>query len=312
MIFQSIVFPKVSRVLGILRSTKLALTLMVLVYAVLPFTTLIEPAWLRQSALFVAWMCKTLSTTFAFPGCTILLTNTASSIRVLGTVNGITTSVGAIGRAIGPSLVGAAFTWGVHHGMLIVPFGVLTFLGMLALPPLIWAVEGDGFGNDDDEDDFDDDEVDCAEVDWQPNIDGADAKANGNDVETILSPTGAMRLRRTSLSGGHNRNVSLEEAKDQVAPLGITSTLAPPEKFASAIVSDNEDDDDADTERAASPFLQPPPHFVGTRLGRTKGDSRPKVRRRSTTPIGDTVGFRKLSSNLGVSRSGYGSGSELG
>jgi hypothetical protein len=305
MVFQSYVFPKVSRRVGILKSMKIALSIMCLVYAVMPFTTLIETTWLRQSALFFVWMFKTICTTFAFPCCTILLTNTASSIRILGTVNGITTSVGALGRAIGPSMVGYAFTWGVNNGCLVAPFWLTTILGICALPPLYFAVEGDGFGGDDEG--YGDEE----EGEWSSESDDSknDTKGETHDISKQISATGAMRMRRTSLSGRRHDSLEVdEEIKDEVAPLGLQN-LQPPDSF-SAVLTDTEDEDEGADARAPSPFLQPPTQFPGTRLAR--GNSGTRIRRRSSTPIGDRVGFKKLSSNLGVTRSGYGSGSELG
>jgi hypothetical protein len=298
MVFQSYVFPEVSRRLGILRSMKIALLVMFVTYAIMPFTTLIEASWLRQSALFGVWMIKTLCTTFAFPCCTILLTNTASSIRILGTVNGITTSVGALGRAIGPSMVGYTFTWGVKNGYVVAPFWLNAILALCALPPLLWAVEGDGFGDDEDD------------SDWPSESDGtrdAVGESETHDLSKQMSATGAMRMRRTSLSGRHDSLEVDEEFKDEVVPLS-RQTLLPPDSF-SAVLTDTEDEGDDQDERASSPFLQPPDQFPGTRLSR--GGSKNKPRRRSSTPLGDRVGYKKLSSNLGVSRSGYGSGGEL-
>jgi hypothetical protein len=270
---------------------------MAVVYFILPFTTLIELAWLRETAMFLCWMCKTFSTTFAFPGCTILLTNTAPSIRILGPINGFTTSIGALGRAIGPSLVGYAFTWGVRTGYLVTPFWVLTVMGVIAVPPLFWAIEGDGFGGDE--------ENDFSDAEDNPESPTHDKKG---------LHTAALKLQSTSLNV---KNDVLTETKDNVAPL--IARLQTPDAFASAVYSDTEDDAEADglhrthrVQRTSSPFLQPPLRFVDTRLSRTsRADSRPRTRRRSSTPLGAGVGFKRLSSNLGVTRSGYGSGSEL-
>lgn len=293
MIFQSLVFPPVARRFGTLKTVKFSLTLMAIVYAVIPFTTLVEPTWLRESLVFIVWMCKTFSTTFAFPGCTILLTNSASSLRILGTVNGITTSIGALGRAFGPSLVGATFTWGIEKGYLVAPFWVLSVMGFCALPPLIFAIEGDGFGDEEIEDESNETE------------ELLDDEGNANDVEAMLSPTGAMRLRRTSIS----KHGDLHEKIAETVPLDIQHLQAP-DMFENVIASDNEDDGDGlgPDQRSRSPHLQP--QFPRTRLSR--GGSRPKgSRKRSTTPLGSGVGFRRLSSNLGATMSGYGSGSEL-
>jgi hypothetical protein len=86
--------------------------------------------------------------TFAFPCSTILLTNSASSLRILGTLNGIATSVGAIGRALGPAIGGSTFTYGVKIGYIILPWWTLSIIATLAAIPSFWVVEGEGFGGD--------------------------------------------------------------------------------------------------------------------------------------------------------------------
>lgn len=91
-----------------------------------------------------------LAGTFAFPTSTIMLTNSAASLKVLGTINGVATSVSAIGRASGPAIGGGLFTWGVKRGYVIVPFWTLTVISLVASIPTWWLVEGKGFGGGDD------------------------------------------------------------------------------------------------------------------------------------------------------------------
>jgi hypothetical protein len=82
-----------------------------------------------------------------------MLTNSARSLRVLGTINGLATSVSAVGRAAGPAISGGLFTWGVKRGYIIVPFWALSVIAAVAAVPTWWLVEGSGFGEDDDVDD---------------------------------------------------------------------------------------------------------------------------------------------------------------
>lgn len=54
------------------------------------------------------------------------------------------TSVSALGRAAGPALIGAAFSWGIKKGFVIVPWWLLGTLGLTSVIPAFWIVEQDG------------------------------------------------------------------------------------------------------------------------------------------------------------------------
>ena len=82
---------------------------------------------------------------FAFPCAVILITNSASSYRILGTLNGVSTSISALGRAAGPAIGGAAFTWGVKLGYMILPWWTLAVFAALGVVPIWWLEEGEGF-----------------------------------------------------------------------------------------------------------------------------------------------------------------------
>jgi len=90
---------------------------------------------------------KSFGIVFAFPCMMILLTNSASSLRVLGTLNGFATSLSAIGRAFGPAVSGVLFTWGVDQGYMITPWWTLAVISALGAIPVWQIKETDGFGN---------------------------------------------------------------------------------------------------------------------------------------------------------------------
>jgi hypothetical protein len=157
---QFIIFPPVARRFGVLFTLKVVSHVLPVVYLLVPFTVLIENRTVAEICLVAAWLTKSILTICAYPCCTILLANSVSSAKVLGTVNGITTSVGAVGRAIGPMAAGIAFTWGAKSRYLMAPFWVLGFMSLAACSPLYFVVEGDGFGNDDDEEEDPDSDSD--------------------------------------------------------------------------------------------------------------------------------------------------------
>jgi len=309
---QFFIFPPVARKYGILNTLKVTTFAIPLIYFVTPFTVLIDNQLLAKSLLGAVWFTKSILAICAFPCCTILLTNSATSLKVLGTVNGIATSVGAIGRAVGPTVSGAAFTWGATSGYLITPFWLLGFIGMLAWIPLLWMFEGEGFGNDDDESDSDQEDGHLAD----------DEDEEGGSPK-LRSPTSTIRLNRTSTRSSVARTVSDDnlESDDEVGPLlgreqgNTLSSRSRYDSMSSAVFTDTDDDDVAlaRAQTEGSQFLSPG-HLVSPRLSRTGSQTaRPGAgHRRSSTPIGMGPGFRRLSSNLGVTRSGFGSGSELG
>jgi hypothetical protein len=158
MFVQFLIFPVAARRYGVLYCYKVVASLFPIIYAITPFTVLV-PERIRMATVFVLMVSKLILVIFCFPCCTILLTNSAASLEVLGTLNGVGVSVSAVGRAAGPALVGQAFTVGVKHGYGIVPWWILMVVTVLGAVPVFHIIETDGFaGNQPVDDDDDDDE----------------------------------------------------------------------------------------------------------------------------------------------------------
>ncbi|OAL64390.1 MFS transporter [Trichophyton rubrum] len=102
----------------------------------------------RQLATVILMAIKLSAVVFAFPSSIILLTNSASSVSVLGTLNGVATSASAIGRAIGPAALGGVFSIGVKAGYMIIPWWTLAFIAAISALPAFWIIETDGFAGD--------------------------------------------------------------------------------------------------------------------------------------------------------------------
>jgi hypothetical protein len=176
MLVQFLVFPPVARKYGVVKCLRVCAICMPIIYFFVPFAALLPDRTSQEVAIFVLMIikgcCKFLwypsvrhianslsVSTFAFPCSTILLTNSASSLRILGTLNGIATSVGAIGRALGPAIGGSTFTYGVKIGYVILPWWTLSLIATLAAIPSFWVVEGEGFGGDADNVEDDEDSI---------------------------------------------------------------------------------------------------------------------------------------------------------
>lgn len=259
MVFQLLIFPPVARRFGVLRCLRAVFLMFPIIFFITPFTTLLPTNLSKQIGMFIVMIIKGMAGTFAFPASTILLTNSASSLRTLGTLNGIATSVSAIGRAAGPAIGGAAFTMGVKHGYVIAPFWILAAIAFLAAIPTFFLEEGAGFGDDPDpesqslETDDDEDKSDKGDED----ILDAEEEGGYGEPSELLSRTAT-----------HSSVASEAIESDDELTSGDINTYHP-----------------SQLERSASMSQHP--------------RRRRSLRRQSSVPIGMGVGFRRLSSNLG-------------
>lgn len=87
----------------------------------------------------------------------IMLTNSAPSLRILGTLNGVATSVTALGRAIGPAIEGWTFSVGLNIGYVILPWWTLAVIAALGAIPVWHLIEMEGPSSDEsaDSEDYD-------------------------------------------------------------------------------------------------------------------------------------------------------------
>lgn len=263
-LFQFLLFPPLARNLGVLNCLRIAFLIYPVVFFITPFVSLIPDPTTKQVAMVSLLIVRGLAGTFAFPTSTILLTNSATSLQVLGTINGVATSVSAIGRASGPAIGGGLFTWGVKRGYIIVPFWTLTVISLIASIPTWWLVEGKGFGGSDDSEteDEDDDEDDTI----------------FHDEENATAP-------RTI-----PENIAVRSESEFGEPGAILSYTSTRRSSAALSIEAGEDDDVNDLERRRSSTQN-----QGGR-SRSRGGI---VRRQSSIPIGMGKGLRRFSSNLG-------------
>lgn len=89
-------------------------------------------------------MFKAFAIIIAFPSTTILLTNSATSLGILGTLNGFATMFSGLGRAVGPATTGLAFSWGVEHGYIVSAYFFLGIIAAIGAIPVFMIVEGQG------------------------------------------------------------------------------------------------------------------------------------------------------------------------
>ena len=259
MLVQFIIFPPFARKYGVLNCLKACSLTFPFVYIATPFTALLPSNNLRQGIMMALMLCKGWCAIFAFPCSTILLTNSASSLKILGTLNGVATSISAIGRAAGPALAGGVFTVGVKYGYVAFSWWFLAIVAMTAAIPVFMLVEMDGFG------DSGDDSSDESDSDDEDVIDSAETSAT-HDGQAV------RKLSQHSMSAVDEAEIDVEDM----------------------------------------PFLQP----SGSRHSPSQSRRQSLSLRRIPSPIGvgpqglapPGSGVRRYSTDMGYSRSGFGSG----
>lgn len=141
---QFVLFPPLCARYGVLSCFRACVLTFPIVYFALPFTVLIESVKLRYAALLTTMIIKAFAVIIGFPCSTILLTNSAASLSILGTLNGFATTFSALGRASGPALAGLAFSWGVKNNMIGLPWWILGLIAAVGAIPVWMIVDGDG------------------------------------------------------------------------------------------------------------------------------------------------------------------------
>jgi len=220
---QFFVFPPTCRRYGPLRCLRVCACIYPVIYLLVPLTAVLPTARdpltnllpVQVWACWVLMLARCFVGTFAFPCCFILLTNSATSLKGLGTLNGMATSLPAIGRAAGPMFAGAVFSLGVQRGYMIAPWWVLAGISVLGAIPTIFQVEGKGFDRSNEADETSDgdrlgDAID-EEVLRAEGFVGA-AEAAGDLPRPILSPV--LHHREADGVVGPPRNLSQLSQRD--------------------------------------------------------------------------------------------------
>ena len=147
-LIQFFIFPHVARRFGVLPCLKVTSILFPIAYLLTPFTALLQSPATQQTTMFIILMIKSWAVIFAFPCSAIMLTNSAISLSILGTLNGTATSFGALGRAIGPVIGGWTFSFGVSRGYVILSWWTLAAVAALGAIPVWYLVEMEAFARD--------------------------------------------------------------------------------------------------------------------------------------------------------------------
>jgi predicted MFS family arabinose efflux permease len=232
MFTQFLAFPPLARRYGVLNCLKACSLTFPLIYLAVPFTSLLPTSALQQAAMVALMLMKGWCAVFAYPCTTILLTNSAVSLRILGTLNGVATSISAIGRAAGPALAGLTFTVGVDAGYVIVSFWMLAAVAILGAIPVFWLVEMEGFGGDEDdsddseaEDETEDDTIAETTATFPPTAAKTVPPVYSNEAALVDEPDEVpddlLLVPTTPRSAQHRRSRSSLDLRRIPSPIGL-------------------------------------------------------------------------------------------
>ena len=143
MLAQIFLFPFVVRRFGSLKTFRFVVISWPLLYFIVPYTVLL-PRRFQMFGLSTCLLWKITAQILAYPSNAILLTNSAPSLLVLGTINGIAASSASLSRAFGPTISGIVNSWGLeigYSGLAWWASGVISILGAVES---LWIEEVQG------------------------------------------------------------------------------------------------------------------------------------------------------------------------
>ena len=114
-----------------------------IIFFLTPLTALLPGTLAKEVVATILFVFKGYGVTFGYPCTTILLTQSAKSMRTLATLNGVLTVTSAIARAVAGGAGGAIFTFGVKRGFVIIPFWIIAIVSVLGLIPVFLIKEDD-------------------------------------------------------------------------------------------------------------------------------------------------------------------------
>lgn len=143
MITQIFLFPFVVRRFGSLTTFRFVVISWPLLYFGVPYLVLL-PKHLQMAGVYFCLVWKITAQVLAYPSNAILLTNSAPSMLVLGTINGIAASTASLCRAFGPTISGLIHSAGLRMGYTGLAWWASGLICILGAVESLWIAEVDG------------------------------------------------------------------------------------------------------------------------------------------------------------------------
>ncbi|RDA89125.1 hypothetical protein CP532_2274 [Ophiocordyceps camponoti-leonardi (nom. inval.)] len=143
-LIQFFLYPSLCRRFGVLKCWRFCSIAMPFIYFIAPYACLFPTHQGRMVAIIAMLMLKGVVGIIAFPCITILFTNSCTSTRILGTVNGFATAFSGFARALGPASTGFVFSWGVKQNCIAAAYYYLALVAAVGAIPGFMVEDGDG------------------------------------------------------------------------------------------------------------------------------------------------------------------------
>ena len=115
MLIQFTIFPPLVARFGAYKVYRAIMTLYPIPYIIVPYLDFVPDKY-QYAAIYGCLIIKILFGCLSYPCNMILLTNSAPSLLVLGTINGIAASIASLSRSFGPTLSGIIYSYGLNIG----------------------------------------------------------------------------------------------------------------------------------------------------------------------------------------------------
>ncbi|MCJ1284661.1 hypothetical protein MMC26_003996 [Xylographa opegraphella] len=136
-------FPIVVQRFGSLATFRFVVMSWPILYFLVPYLVFL-PERLQYGGIFSCLMWKITAQVLAFPAMTILITNSAPSMMVLGLINGVAASIASLARAFGPTLSGIIHAWGLEMGYAGLAWWASGLICIIAAVESLWMTEAAG------------------------------------------------------------------------------------------------------------------------------------------------------------------------
>lgn len=130
---QLIMYPRLALRLGALKSYRFASLVFPICYSLIPFLSLIREGYLLWLAAITILFIQTLGRVFAAPSIAILVNNSAPHSSVLGTVHGMSQSLNALSRSLGPLLFLRLYGYGLSQGIVGIAWWTMAAVAIMGV-----------------------------------------------------------------------------------------------------------------------------------------------------------------------------------
>lgn len=143
---QLTLYPRINARFGLIRSTRYALLIFPIPYAIAPYLSLLTASttlhFLLWPGIAVVALLMISARTFAIPGIVLLTNNASPGPEVLGTLHGLGAAVSSAFKTIGPIVAGRWYGDGYAKGIIGQAWWFLSLSALLGCLPAFWVKDG--------------------------------------------------------------------------------------------------------------------------------------------------------------------------